>query len=395
MVLNKYNYGIIGCGMMGQEHIKNILYLRNQSENCYIEAICDTNKVSINETINILKKEQNNVKVYQNYKHLIDDITVNIIVISVPNYKHYEILDYCLIKNKNVLIEKPICTSISEVINIHDKLKLTDKYKIKPLLWIGMEYIYIKPINELFNKIRLNQIGEIKMISIKEHRYPFLTKVDSWNIDFKKTGGTLVEKCCHFFHLMYLLAKSKPISVYASGNLDVNIRNDTIDQKKTKIIDNAYVIVNFENGIRANLELCMFADGSKDQNYLSVIGNEGKIEAFIPSNKIIISERPNKGLYKINNVPPDFESRKINEYFLEDDTEISKLGYHYGATYWEHYNYLQSLKFKKKANIDYKQGLIAVIIGIAAELSVIENRLVFLNELICDNIISEINDINN
>ena len=50
------------------------------------------------------------------------------------------------------------------------------------------------------------------MISIKEHRYPFLTKY-SWNIDLGKQGY-FVEKCCHFFHLMYLLAKSKPISVY-------------------------------------------------------------------------------------------------------------------------------------------------------------------------------------
>ena len=40
------------------------------------------------------------------------------------------------------------------------------------------------------------------MLSIREHRLPFLQKVDDWNRFNKNTGGTLVEKCCHFFDLM-------------------------------------------------------------------------------------------------------------------------------------------------------------------------------------------------
>lgn len=43
------------------------------------------------------------------------------------------------------------------------------------------------------------------------------------------------------------------------------------------IIDNAYVIVEFENGARGMLDLCMFAEGSKNEQEISVIGEVGKV----------------------------------------------------------------------------------------------------------------------
>jgi myo-inositol 2-dehydrogenase/D-chiro-inositol 1-dehydrogenase len=47
--------------------------------------------------------------------------------------------------------------------------------------------------------------GGIRMLTIREHRFPFLPKVGDWNRFNRNTGGTLVEKCCHFFDLMRLI----------------------------------------------------------------------------------------------------------------------------------------------------------------------------------------------
>jgi len=44
------------------------------------------------------------------------------------------------------------------------------------------------------------------------------------------------------------------------------------------IIDNAYVIVEFDNGSRGMLDLCMFAEGSKNEQEISVVGDIGKVE---------------------------------------------------------------------------------------------------------------------
>lgn len=43
------------------------------------------------------------------------------------------------------------------------------------------------------------------------------------------------------------------------------------------IIDNAYVIVEFDNGSRGMLDLCMFAEGSKNEQEISVVGDTGKV----------------------------------------------------------------------------------------------------------------------
>jgi predicted dehydrogenase len=48
------------------------------------------------------------------------------------------------------------------------------------------------------------------MLTIREHRFPFLSKVGDWNRFNRNTGGTFVEKCCHFFDLMRLILKLGP-----------------------------------------------------------------------------------------------------------------------------------------------------------------------------------------
>jgi predicted dehydrogenase len=55
--------------------------------------------------------------------------------------------------------------------------------------------------------------------------------VDNWNRFNKNTGGTLVEKCCHFFDLMTLIANSNPVRVMASGAQTVNHLDERYDGK--------------------------------------------------------------------------------------------------------------------------------------------------------------------
>jgi predicted dehydrogenase len=59
----------------------------------------------------------------------------------------------------------------------------------------------------------------------------FYLQVNNWNRFNKNTGGTLVEKCCHFFDLMTLIANSAPVRVMASGAQDVNHLTESYDDK--------------------------------------------------------------------------------------------------------------------------------------------------------------------
>ena len=64
---------------------------------------------------------------------------------------------------------------------------------------------------------------------------------------------------------MRLIIKSDPVRFMASAGQEVNHLGETYDGQKSDIWDCGYVIVDFENGARAMLELCMFAKGSEYQ----------------------------------------------------------------------------------------------------------------------------------
>jgi predicted dehydrogenase len=144
-----------------------------------------------------------------------------------------------------------------------------------------MEYRYMPPVAHLLREAQA-ATGGVKMLTIREHRFPFLQKVGDWNRFNRNSGGTLVEKCCHFFDLMRLVAGCNPVRVMASGGQAVNHLDEVYDGQQSDIWDHAYVIVDFESGMRAMLELCMFAEGSRYQEEISAVGPKGKIECLVP-----------------------------------------------------------------------------------------------------------------
>ena len=354
-------YGIIGAGTMAREHILNISLI----ENAEVVALSDPHEASLNQCKDILKTK---VPCFKNHQDMIKENLVDVYLISSPNFTHIEILKDVIKTKKHILVEKPLCTNTKDCLEIK---KLTKDYP--SLFWTAMEYRYMPPVAKFIDEIHNKTIGELKTLTIREHRFPFLKKINNWNRFEKNTGGTLVEKCCHFFDLMRLIAKSKPISVYASGAQDVNHLDEEYDGKKPDIIDNAYVIVNFENGARSLLELCMFAENSNMQEELVATGNKGKIETSVPSNESgKISSNLRIGMR-------DGETRLET---IEVDKKILDAGHHHGSTYYEHLAFLNAIKNNSNPEVSLNDGLIAVAVGEAAEKSIKLKRLVKLEEII-------------
>ena len=346
---------------MAREHILNISLI----ENAEVVALSDPHEASLNQCKDILKKK---VPCFKNHQDMIKENLVDVYLISSPNFTHIEILKDVIKTKKHILVEKPLCTNTKDCLEIK---KLTKDYP--SLFWTAMEYRYMPPVAKFIDEIHNKTIGELKTLTIREHRFPFLKKINNWNRFEKNTGGTLVEKCCHFFDLMRLIAKSKPISVYASGGQDVNHLDEEYDGKKPDIIDNAYVIINFENGARSLLELCMFAENSDMQEELVATGNKGKIETSVPSNESgKISSNLRIGMR-------DGETRLET---IEVDKKILEAGHHHGSTYYEHLAFLNAIKNNSNPEVSLNDGLIAVAVGEAAEKSIKLKRLVKLEEII-------------
>ena len=359
--MKKIKYGIIGAGTMAREHILNISLI----ENAEVVALSDPHEASLNQCKDILKTK---VPCFKNHQDMIKENLVDVYLISSPNFTHIGILKDVIKTKKHILVEKPLCTNTKDCLEIK---RLTKDYP--SVFWTAMEYRYMPPVAKFINEIHNKTIGELKTLTIREHRFPFLKKVNNWNRFEKNTGGTLVEKCCHFFDLMRLIAKSKPISVYASGGQDVNHLDEEYDGKKPDIIDNAYVIINFENGARSLLELCMFAENSDMQEELVATGNKGKIETSVPSNE---SGKTS------SNLRIGMRDGKTWVETIEVDKKILNAGHHHGSTYYEHLAFLNAIKNNSNPEVSLDDGLIAVAVGEAAEKSIKLKRLVKLEEII-------------
>ena len=359
--MKKIKYGIIGAGTMAREHILNISLI----DNAEVVALSDPHEDSLNQCKEILKTK---VSCFKSHQEMIKENIVDVYLISSPNFTHIGILKDVIKTKKHILVEKPLCTNTRDCLEIK---KLTKDYP--SVFWTAMEYRYMPPVSKFIKEIHNHTIGDLKTLTIREHRFPFLKKINDWNRFEKNTGGTLVEKCCHFFDLMRLIVGSNPISVYASGGQDVNHLDEEYNGKKPDIIDNAYVIVNFENGARSMLELCMFAENSDMQEELVAIGHKGKIETSVPSNdsgKIASNLRigMRDGKTKIENI--------------EVDKKIIEAGHHHGSTYYEHLAFLKAIKNNSVPEVSLSDGLIAVAVGEAAEKSIKLGRLINIEEII-------------
>jgi myo-inositol 2-dehydrogenase/D-chiro-inositol 1-dehydrogenase len=353
-------YGVIGTGMMGVEHIENVLHL----DGAVVTAVADPSQAS-REWARRAVGDDRPLAVFDDHRAMLDSGECDAVVIVTPNWTHAEILLDVLATPLHVMVEKPLCT------NVADCRKVVDAAAAGPagrVVWMGLEYRYMPPTQELVGEVRAGTVGDVRMIAIREHRFPFLTKVGHWNRFNRNTGGTLVEKCCHYFDLMNVLVGGRPVRVMASGGQDVNHLDEVYEGEVPDILDNAFVIVEYDRGVRAMLDLCMFAEASKNEQEVTVVGDAGKVEALVTESIIRVGRRAD-GIHAVTERPVH-------------NPEIKHQGLHHGASYLEHVDFLRSIQDGTPPKVTLEDGLWSVAVGEAAHRSIEERRPVDLAEIV-------------
>ena len=358
----KLRVGVIGTGMMGTEHINNLLLMPEIE----ITALADPNGPMLKKGQDLLGAHGHNVALYDNGAELISSGNIDAVLIASPNLTHKDILQSVFATDLHVLCEKPLCTTPEDAARIADQ---ADKHK--GVFWVGMEYRFMPPAEHFISRVHNGDVGRLVMVSIREHRFPFLEKVDNWNRFSANTGGTMVEKCCHFFDLMRTIIRAEPTRVYCSGNMDVNHHDERYNGKKPDVIDNSFTIVDFADGTRAMLDLCMFADGAEHQEEISATGDKARLEVLIPPGEIIFS--PRVGSHQPKNVSR--ETIAVDKVALES-------GSHFGATYYQQRAWIESMLNDSPAQITAYDGLQAVRMGAAAELSLKTGHVVEMKSVV-------------
>ncbi len=350
-------WGIVGSGMMAIEHIANIRLAGHS-----VTALADPVAKCLDRAAAAAGSDPAR---FADTAALAASGLCDAVVVASPNFTHVDVVPPLMDARLHILCEKPLATTIEDARAMASAAAGYDR-----VFWTAMEYRFMPPVTEYVSQIHGGRIGALQMLSIREHRFPFLVKVGDWNRFSANTGGTMVEKCCHFFDLMRLIVDAEPVRVFCSGAMDVNHKDERYDGRVPDIIDNSYTTVEFSNGVRAMLDLCMFADGAEQQEEITAVGDKARLDVLIPAGDIVHSPR-------VGFMNPKQATRA----HVETPADALAAGQHHGSTYFQHLAFTRAVRGEGPVLVTAEDGLRAVAIGLAAEISAREHRVVAMSEL--------------
>ncbi|MDJ0751305.1 MAG: Gfo/Idh/MocA family oxidoreductase [Woeseiaceae bacterium] len=361
-----YRFNVIGAGMMGQEHIR----VTNLEGRGTIHGVFDPEPLSVESA----KKSHalgsdHALKVYSSLEEACEDPAVDGLIICTPNYTHIDVVRVAAKTGKHILVEKPVASTIRDA---YEVTQIADAYS--GIFQVGLQYrykaIYVEAIHEALVR---KTLGNIQTVSMTEHRMPFLDKIGQWNKFSAKSGGTLVEKCCHYFDLINLFAQSRPTRVFASGSMAVNFLEFESDQGTSDILDNAMVIIEYENGVRGSFTLTMFVPMFYEEVVLC--GDVGRLRAF--ENHDFLPGRELKSKIEIFG-GETHPSREMTPCY----PEVVEGSGHNGATFYEHVRFIDDIEQGSRTGPSPMEAFWSVAVGAAAEESARTGRVVDLDDLL-------------
>ncbi|MEM9404377.1 MAG: Gfo/Idh/MocA family oxidoreductase, partial [Pseudomonadota bacterium] len=248
----RFRFNIIGTGTIGQEHMRVTSLLGAGRVHGIFDERPHSMAVATEEHV---RRGETAPVHYADLASACNDPDADALFICTPNHTHINVVEVAAKSGKAIFLEKPMATTLN------DARKIVEVAADYPsIIQVGLQYRYKAPYVEARHEIlERGAIGGVQTISMCEYRPPFLDKVEQWNKFSRCSGGTLIEKCCHYFDLMNLFAGAEPVRVYASSGQAVNFVDFEREGAASDIDDHGYVIVDYRNGVRGNFTLNMFS----------------------------------------------------------------------------------------------------------------------------------------
>ena len=347
----RYRIAILGTGTIGQEHMR----VASMIGTAQVHGIYDRNEHSMEVAAEEYARYADNELIrYTDLEAACGDPDVDALFICTPNFSHIEVFETVARSGKPIFLEKPMATTIDDARRI---LEVAANYP--SFVQVGLQYRYKAPYVEARHEaLQRGTVGEIKTISMSEYRPPFLDKVDQWNKFAEYSGGTLVEKCCHYFDLMNLFAGALPARVYASSGQAVNFLDFEREGRHSDIDDHAFVVIDYENGVRANFTLNMFCPHFYEE--LVICGDRGRLVASETFDFLTDDVAHSRVAIELGE---DGASRDVAVGYAKP---IEQCGHH-GATFFEHLAFIERLDGKEADAATPLEGLWSIIVASAAQ----------------------------
>ncbi|MFA7232031.1 MAG: Gfo/Idh/MocA family oxidoreductase [Victivallaceae bacterium] len=398
----KFKVAIIGAGSRGVMCFGKIISARKDAE---IVALCDPNRTRMEYAA---KELGNSLHFYSSVEEMAAKEQLDAVVITSPDYCHESNAVAALNSGINVLIDKPLATTVKGCKNIIAAAEKSGK-----TIMMGFNLRHHAVLKRLKKIVQDGILGKVFMIENREFYNGGRTYMSRWNRHYAECGGLWIHKGSHDFDIFnWLLDFPKPVKVSAIAGINVfnpqgipfevkpgvpvgptcskcayketcpdvfkidNIENSPWSDVAVNedgyskdlcmytsdkdVHDNGIAIVEYENGIKASHMEC-FVTSLSDRLY-TVIGDRGQAEVSLHSRKITVRPR---------------WTQEVVTYDIPEET-----GGHGGADPLLADAFFQVISGNMENKATTTHGMWSTAIGQAAEISGREGRTVSLSELL-------------
>ncbi len=258
------NIGLLGAGWFGREaHLKNLLRLSDVK----VSAVSSRSAESRNAARELVGDD---LQTFEDWRDVLNVESLDAVIVALTNDQHHAAAIAAFSAGKHVLCEKPLGLTIAECDDIIAAADAAGK-----VLQVGHEMRHQGLYQKMKSMVDDGDVGDPKIMWCREYRGPMRP---GWRSSEKLTDGLLLEKNCHHFDLFNWMFDVPPVRVTAFGGKDVLTDRE--------LLDNAQVLVEYEGGCRAVLEICLFAPTGGDCE-IGIVGSGGRIDT---KNQAILME---------------------------------------------------------------------------------------------------------
>ena len=184
--------GIIGTGVIGSFHIKNV----SQLANCKLTALCDIDPAALE------RHKDTGAKLFANSDDLLASGEVDGVIIATPHYFHVPIALKAIERGIHVIVEKPIAVQKSEAQKLVAACAAHPEIKVSAMFCLRRIPANIK-IKHLIDSGELGTIRRVSWIITSWFRTQTYYDSGTWRATWAgEGGGALLNQCPHQLDLM-------------------------------------------------------------------------------------------------------------------------------------------------------------------------------------------------
>jgi myo-inositol 2-dehydrogenase/D-chiro-inositol 1-dehydrogenase len=209
--------------------------------------------------------------VYRDYRDLVVDAAVEVVDVVTPNHTHAEIGMAALAAGKDLLLEKPMATTVEGCDRLIAAARRNDR-----LINVGHELRLSSQWSTVKKLIDQGAIGRPAYANLSLFRRPYRPGEGGWRHDPGRVGSWILEEPVHFYDLImwYFEACGDPLAVRATGTSS----GRAAASGQPGMDDNFSSVLTFPRGRYATITQSLA--GFEHHTLLEITGDDGALRTW-------------------------------------------------------------------------------------------------------------------